>query len=329
VSALSFTYGDLAAALESWPESDSTEYVNDIPRIVKMAEIRLVRDLNLEIFDKVAYLPVAINDRGVVRPDNWVATRSLRIDSGEYDPEAISLNSLFQSADIFPNIDGSLSDAGFATITPPALITVTSLPDEAELFITVKGTDANDVNIQEVIRSSDDFGIPGIGTLYFKTVDTLIVTSADEGQSMSVGIYRPGISTPLFLRSWDYCQEYGADMSVRGRPKFYNERNEPLQEIVPTPDQNYVIIERYIARPRGLDAANEDSVSYFSTKHGDVLFAACLMEAEHWLKADDRYGDYKDKYYNELLPTTRLELRRAVRRGDYSPYVPAANPAGG
>jgi uncharacterized protein YeaO (DUF488 family) len=56
----------------------------------------------------------------------------------------------------------------------------------------------------------------------------------------------------------------------------------------------------------------------------DALFAACLMEAEHYTQADDRYADFKTKYYEELLPAARYELRQLQRAGDYSPFSPAA-----
>jgi hypothetical protein len=51
------------------------------------------------------------------------------------------------------------------------------------------------------------------------------------------------------------------------------------------------------------------------------------MEAEHYLKADDRYEDMKKKYYEELLPVARAELRQSIRRGDYNPFQRSASGA--
>ena len=80
-----------------------------------------------------------------------------------------------------------------------------------------------------------------------------------------------------------------------------------------------------MARPAtSLDPDDPNATSWLSTRVPDALFAACLMESEHYTQADDRYGDYKTKYYEELLPAARFELRELRRNGDYSPFEPAA-----
>ncbi len=48
------------------------------------------------------------------------------------------------------------------------------------------------------------------------------------------------------------------------------------------------------------------------------------MEAEQWLKVDDRYADMKTKYYDELLPNARGEVMIAARSGVYAPLAPIA-----
>jgi hypothetical protein len=73
-----------------------------------------------------------------------------------------------------------------------------------------------------------------------------------------------------------------------------------------------------------LDPSTPNATSWLSVRVPDALFAAVLMEAEHYMQADDRYGDYKTKYYEELLPGARAELRQMQRSGDYSPFEPAA-----
>jgi len=61
---------------------------------------------------------------------------------------------------------------------------------------------------------------------------------------------------------------------------------------------------------------------------GQLLFVACLMEAEQWLKVDDRYADLKTKYYEELLPSARGEVHIAMRAGVYAPLTPIASVPG-
>ena len=61
---------------------------------------------------------------------------------------------------------------------------------------------------------------------------------------------------------------------------------------------------------------------------GDILLLASLMEAEFYLKADDRFADISGDY-DRKLQVARVELRNIIRQGDYSPVKPAAQPAQG
>lgn len=131
-----------------------------------------------------------------------------------------------------------------------------------------------------------------------------------------------GVSFPLVIRSFDWCVNYQPDVSVRAFPKFACELNDTQWLIVATPDHNYTITAHYVRRPAGLTNANQHT--FMGDKVGDALLVACLMEAEDWLKADDRYQEKKSKYATELLPTARAELRASMRSGDYAPYKPAA-----
>jgi hypothetical protein len=127
---------------------------------------------------------------------------------------------------------------------------------------------------------------------------------------------------PLEYRSNDYVRLHGADEIATGQPRYIADHDEFEWIVSPYANDDYTIRCRFVRRPDGLSASNQ--TTWISTYAGDALLAASLMEAEHWLKADDRYEDMKKKYYEELLPTIRLELRRAIRSGDYSPFKPAA-----
>jgi hypothetical protein len=133
----------------------------------------------------------------------------------------------------------------------------------------------------------------------------------------------------LKMRSYDFCISMYPSVAVadRAEPEMYAELNETQWYVVPSPLAGGFITVRYTARPVGLTSANQ--TSWLGTYVPDALFAACLMESEHFLKADDRYGDQKAKYYEELIPSTRLELRKLMRTGDYSPYKPAAKEVSG
>lgn len=50
---ISFTYTTLKAALTDWLEDDFADYTDQLDNIIGLAEQRLVRDLNLALFDQV------------------------------------------------------------------------------------------------------------------------------------------------------------------------------------------------------------------------------------------------------------------------------------
>ena len=217
---LAWTYNTLVAALQAWPVDTDAAYIADLDRIIGLGEVRLVRDLNLEIFD---------------REDSSVSTA-----------------------------------AGTRETNKPA----------------------------------------------------------SSVQIRSVGIIVAGAYVPLEQRSRDFCRMYAPTVATQGVPQYYAELSSSQIYLVPTPNAIYPVHYRHIARPTdSLSSSTPTAASWLSTNVPDALFAACLMEAEHYLKADDRYGDMKTKYYEELLPVARAELRQSIRRGDYNPFQPAARSA--
>lgn len=142
----------------------------------------------------------------------------------------------------------------------------------------------------------------------------------------TLGLIRNGRYIPLTLRSRDWCDNFAPDPTALAVPRYFYEYSETHWKIVGTPIENMLAKALYMQRPAGLTEGNP--TTWLGTNAGDLLLACCLMEAEHWLKADDRYADMKTKYYQELLPVRRLELQTMIRTGQYTPYVPAAQKAG-
>lgn len=213
-----FTYTQLVAALESWPEDDASEYVAEIPRLIQLGELRLVRDLNLELFDQTRDdIVVTGNNRLVPKPTGTISTRKM-------------------------------------------------------------------------------------------------------------GVIVGGRYHPVYLRTRDWCDLYAPDTAVLGQPLYYCEYDEDYWYFVATPNQNMTAKAVLVIRPAGLSVSNSNT--WLGDNVGDLLFCCCLMEAEQWIKADDRYGDMKTKYETELLPNQRAELSNLIRNAGYSPYKPAAQKAG-
>ena len=126
--------------------------------------------------------------------------------------------------------------------------------------------------------------------------------------------------TPLEPRSLDYCKLFAPISTVQGPPQFYSELDFGHIYVVPTPDAIYQMLYHYLGTPAETLTPTAPNASTWLSRAGpDALLAACLAEAEHFVKADDRYQDMLTKYTQELLPRLRAELRRSIRAGDPGP----------
>lgn len=208
----SFTNAQLLAALQAWPEDNSPEFQSNLPLIITMGERRLVKDLNLELFDQVSTIPTVAGDRLLPKPASFVATRELNV-----------------------------------------------------------------VVANEVIN--------------------------------------------LERRSPSFCERFAFDRTAEGVPTYFCEISSTHWQLVDTPDAIYSVEARCIVRPDGL--ATNTAGTYFSLQHGDLLFAACLLESEMYLKGDERLPILRERYFSELLPVARLECRDMIR-ADYEPIKAAA-----
>jgi hypothetical protein len=75
---IGFTYVQLKQALLDWPEESKPEYTSNIDRIIELGELRLIRDLNLGLFDKTDLTPaVTAANPDVTKPTDLVSDRTL------------------------------------------------------------------------------------------------------------------------------------------------------------------------------------------------------------------------------------------------------------
>lgn len=81
---LQYTYATLAAAMQNWPEDDDADYVAAIPELIAHGELKLTRELDLEIFDVDVTANIASGVSTITKPANMVAPRTLAYTNGEY-----------------------------------------------------------------------------------------------------------------------------------------------------------------------------------------------------------------------------------------------------
>lgn len=115
-------------------------------------------------------------------------------------------------------------------------------------------------------------------------------------------------------RAESYVNYYDGLVST-GQPLYWCQHAETSVLLAPTPDAVYSTRQRVMKRPAGLSAST--TTTWLSTHAGDLLFWACMAQAESWAKTTDT-GDaaVAEAEYQKLLPAARHELRLLMRR-DY------------
>lgn len=208
-----FTYIELTEALQAWPVDSSPEYVDDLDRIIELGELRLIKDLNIELFDTVdTTVVVTAGSVFLTKPTGLLSTRSLR------------------------------------------LITA-------------------------------------------------------------------GTRSRLTLRSRDWLENYSPNHTTStGTPKYFTDYSDTQWQIAPVPLVNATVEAMFVKRPASIVTSD---TTWLGNNCGELLFASCLMEAEHYLKADDRFADMQGKYTDQL-EKWKLENRQLIRHGDYNPLQAAA-----
>lgn len=280
-----FSYTQLFKALQTWPLKSSTKYLADLNRMIFLGELRVIKDLDLDIFDVNDTVTIAEGDVSLAKP-------------------AASLPVVFAA----PILAG---DQAANLVTPWAGTT-------GVYVVTF-----SDQEIQAVTFTQGD-----VAATWTLPMDAAVTVNAVVNPlfivERNLWVIYNGNPKIMVKRSFDFVTLYQG--GGEGRPLYYADEGQSSWIFGPAADANATaILRRYVRRPPSIVVAQN---TYIGDNMGDLLFTACLMEAEHWLKADDRYGDLKTKYYEELLPNARGEVMLAARSGVYAPLAPIASVPG-
>ena len=130
----------------------------------------------------------------------------------------------------------------------------------------------------------------------------------------------------LTRKSYDYIRLYWRNPSETGVPLYYTEFNETQWKVSPTPAIGSTYTVRYNARPAGLSPTNQNT--FLSDNVADLLFKACIIEAEKYLKEDPSEGGRVSRFdaeYSQGVLDAKREFIR-MQRADYRPIAPTTSP---
>ena len=101
--ASSFSYNTLVTALQTVVEEYGTEYAAFIPTIIQLAEDKILRDLDLELFDTVSTLAFTASNPLLTKPTGTIATRTVHYVNASNNRTLLELRSWEYVNDYWPN----------------------------------------------------------------------------------------------------------------------------------------------------------------------------------------------------------------------------------
>lgn len=79
---MSFTYAQLKQAIQDYTENDETTFVNNIPLFIRLAEERILKNVQLNLFQKNQFGNMSSGNEYLAVPSDFLAPFSLSIDTG-------------------------------------------------------------------------------------------------------------------------------------------------------------------------------------------------------------------------------------------------------
>lgn len=117
---------------------------------------------------------------------------------------------------------------------------------------------------------------------------------------------------PLFARSYEYCRSYWPNDTLTAVPEFYADYDYQHWLIVPTPIAVYPLEIMVYMQPALLDEANQSN--FFSDYTPNLLLYGSLLEAEPYLKQDERIETWGNLWGAELKSLDGQDLQRILDR---------------
>ena len=74
---ITYDYDELVSALQGYAEENDTEFANNIDDFIGKSETRILRDLDLELFEDWVLVTISAGDRNVVKPNDVIEVNSL------------------------------------------------------------------------------------------------------------------------------------------------------------------------------------------------------------------------------------------------------------
>lgn len=181
--------------------------------------------------------------------------------------------------------------------------------------------------IDNIIALAEDRILKDLNLELFDTVTSLAFTASNPlltkptGTIATRSLYYTNASSNFVLlepRSHEFIMDYWPkSTTTTAAPKYYTDYSATQYYIAGTPSGTNVVTARCIVRPAGLTSIV--TTTWLSTYMGDLMFYACLVASEQYLKADNRIGVWMGEYQDRMKKAEK-ELKQSDRN-DYTPMT--------
>jgi hypothetical protein len=295
---MAFTYGQLKQTIQDFTENSETTFVNNIPTFIRLAEEKILQNVQLELFRKTQTANLSSGNKYLNVPSDFLAPFSL-----SYTANPFPFGSL-----IIPGQSGG--ENNYNIVNSMGMATVGIEYDGVEWNTDVFGTGRvfgditnaqsplNEMTVTSLtaMRNYIVWKYAGAGrpaTLLDDYVtyieDTLIPRLAAQTSIYQEYIYDSRLmvgTTFMDFKDPSFIREYQNDDTVTGQPKYYALFDNSNFVISPTPDQDYSVQLSYFYRPQSITALNDNQTTWLSTNAETTLLYASLVEANVFMKGE-------------------------------------------
>lgn len=121
----------------------------------------------------------------------------------------------------------------------------------------------------------------------------------------------------VYKRTYEFCRAYCPDIGMKEVPRYYADYDFHTFLVVPSPKEAYSFELVFFEKPEPLGADNETN---WTTQHApQLLLYAALLEAQLYIKKDDRIETFKGFYIQAAQAVLEESRRREVDRSSGQP----------
>ena len=296
---MAFTYGELKQTIQDFTENSEATFVINIPTFIRLAEEKILQNVQLELFRKTQTANLASGNKYLNVPSDFLAPFSLSYNANPFPFGSFGDNPYSSGWENSSNIITSMS---IATVG----VEYEGVEWNTDVFGTgrVLGDITNELSpLNEMTSNSRSRMLNYINWKYLGLgrssllldshityiEDTMLPYLANNPSIYQDKIYDTRLlvgTTFMDFKDPSFLREYQNDDTVTGQPRYYALFDNGNFIISPTPDQDYSVQLSYFYRPQSLTAGSDSGTTWLSTNAETTLLYASLIEANIFMKGE-------------------------------------------